>query len=90
MVMKILKFLKEGIMMMSKQKTKKQISDVFKIKIGEDWHSGSGFICNSVREGATMPEPCDDHRIPEWIIGYLGLKHFKNYRVKVTVTLLDE
>lgn len=86
MVMKILKFLKEGIMMMSKKK----ISDVFKIKIGEDWHSRSGFICDSFREGATMPEPYDAHRIPEWIIGYLGLKHFKNYRVKVTVTLLDE
>lgn len=69
---------------------KKRISDIFKIKIGEDWRSGSGFVCDSVREGATMPEPYDDHRIPEWIISYLRLQHFKNYRVKVTVTLLDE
>jgi len=89
MVMKILKFLKEGIMMMSKQKTKKQISDVFKIGIGEDRNSGS-FIWNSVREGATAPEPYDDHGIQDWIIGYLKLQYSKNYRVKVTVTLLDE
>ena len=75
--------------MMSKQKTKKQISDVFKIGIGEDRNSGS-FIWNSVREGATAPEPYDDHGIQDWIIGYLKLQYSKNYRVKVTVTLLDE
>jgi len=68
---------------------KKQISDEFEIKIGEDWRSKSGFICASTRKGAKLPEPLDDHRIPEWIIGEFRLKHFKNYHIKVTATLLD-
>jgi hypothetical protein len=73
-----------------KTKQKKRITDEFIIEVGEDCHSHSGFICSSTRKGTTMPEPYDAHRINEWIIGYLGLKHFKNYRIKVTVTLLGE
>jgi len=68
---------------------KNQISDEFTIKIGEDWRNKSGFICASKRKGTDIPEPMDDHRIPEWIIGYLRLKHFREYRVRVTVTLLE-
>jgi len=69
---------------------RKRISDEFEIRIGEDWRTRSGFICDSKRKGAKLPEPFEDHRIDNWIIGEFQLKHFNNYRVKVTVTLLEK
>ena len=71
-------------------KVNKRISDEFTISIGEDRRTQRGFICDSKRKRAKFLEPYDEHRIPDWIISYLSLKHFKNYRVKVTVTLLEE
>lgn len=69
--------------------TRKRISDEFVITIGEGYVSKCKFICDSTRKGATVPEPFDNHSIPDWIIAEFGLKESKKYCVKVTVTLLD-
>ena len=69
--------------------TRKQISDEFVITIGEGYVSKCKFICDSTRKGAIVPEPFDNHSIPDWIIAEFGLKYPKKYRVKVIVTLLD-
>lgn len=74
----------------AKKVSKVRITDEFIIGVGEDWRTQSGFICSSTRKGATMPEPFDDHRVGEWIIGEFRLTHFKKYRIKVTVTMLGE
>lgn len=82
--------MKDLVELQKESSVRKRVSDEFTIKIGEDWRTQSGFICDSRRKGAKFPEPIDDHRMMDWIIGEFQLKHFKIYRLRVTVTFLEE
>jgi len=64
-----------------------KIKDTFKIRIGQY----AAFISKENRLGAEAPSsPFEVHDINGWIIRHLKLKEFKDYKITVTVELIEE